>query len=100
MAITTVISGGMRNNQRHLLAPPPKEPTAKPARMRGARLLMATCPSWIMNPKMPEKVPRSLRLNQAALILIIPGAPNDWKYPLTSQTRAKVEKVPAKEANP
>ena len=51
----------------------------KPARISGARLLMPTWPSWIMKPKMPEKVPRSLRLNQAALILIMPGEPNDWK---------------------
>src|ERR1039458_9328252 len=53
-----------------------------PARISGARLLIPTCPSWIMKPKIPEKVPRSLRLNQAALILIIPGEPKRWKVPV------------------
>ena len=30
-----------------------------------------------MQPKMPAKVPRSFSLNQALLILMKPGAPND-----------------------
>jgi hypothetical protein len=40
---------------------------------------MATCPDWIMKPKMPEKTPRSSRLNQAALILTMPGVPAAWR---------------------
>ena len=63
-------------------------------------MLMVNCPSWIMIPKMPAKVPRSVRLNQAALIFTMPGAPKDWNQPFRSAISAKVEKVPAKEEKP
>ena len=73
---------------------------AKPARRKGARVLIVNCPIWIMIPKMPAKVPRSVRLNQAALILTMPGAPKDWNQPLRRAIRAKVESVPMKEEKP
>ncbi len=53
----------------------------KPERSSGASQPMVIWPSWIMKPKMPAKVPRSFLLNQAVLILIMPGAPNDCIQP-------------------
>src|ERR1039458_4860654 len=99
-AMMAVKIGGMRNIQRQSSLATTNAPTVNPARMIGARLLMANWPDWIIRPKMPANVPRSVRLNHAALILIIPGAPNDWKYPLISQMSAKVENVPTVEEKP
>ena len=53
-----------------------------------------------MIPKMPEKVPRSCRANQAALILIMPGAPQDWNQPLRMAINPKVARVPTKDEKP
>ena len=45
----------------------------------GSRVKARVRPPWIMMPKMPANWPRSLMWNQAALILTIDRAPNDWK---------------------
>jgi hypothetical protein len=48
-------------------------------RMKGEKENANRRPLWIMMPKIPANEPRSLRWNQAALILTMESAPNDWK---------------------
>jgi hypothetical protein len=78
MATRATPIGGRVKSMRHWPGPTTKARKVKPLRMTGASRLIIVWPDWIMNPKMPAKTPRSSRLNHAAFVLTMPGAPQAW----------------------
>ena len=78
--MNAVIAAGMKNVHRQCCGGTlTTQNNMNPPRIAGASRPMLKRPRLIMNPKMPAKRPRSMRWNHAVLILIMPGAPNDWR---------------------